>query len=297
VTVPAAVVFDVDGTLADTERDGHRVAFNNAFAAHGVDVFWDVEHYGHLLAVTGGRRRIVADLAAREEAGGEAADETVLEELAARVHRTKTRLFAEEVRRGAIGPRPGVRALVADLRAHGTRIAVATTGTRAWAEPLVEHLLGAGTAEVAVFGDDVARLKPDPQAYELALARLGVDPGDAVAVEDSAPGLAAARGAGLATVVVTNGYTRGHGFAGAALLRREFHRPTALTAADLGALVARRAPDRVTVAARYGAHSPAGPGGPARPCGRREGASGWPGQAQAHPPGQAPPVEQAPPAP
>jgi HAD superfamily hydrolase (TIGR01509 family) len=275
VSAPAAVVFDVDGTLADTERDGHRVAFNRAFAAHGVDVFWDIEHYGHLLAVTGGRRRIVADLAAREECGGEAADETVLEELAGRVHRTKTRLFTDEVRRGAIEPRPGVRALVADLRAHGTRIAVATTGTRAWAEPLVEHLLGVGTAEVAVYGDDVTRLKPDPQAYELALARLGVDAADAVAVEDSAPGLAAARAAGLATVVVTNRYTRGQGFTGAALLREEFDRPTPLSAAELGALVRRDAPSRATVAARRTARHPAGP---ARPCDgqwRREAGARW----------------------
>ncbi|NMO88969.1 HAD-IA family hydrolase [Actinomycetospora sp. TBRC 11914] len=282
MSAPAAVVFDVDGTLADTERDGHRVAFNRAFAAHGVDVFWDIEHYGHLLAVTGGRRRIVADLAAREECGGEAADETVLEELAVRVHRTKTRLFADEVRRGAIGPRPGVRALVADLRAHGTRIAVATTGTRAWAEPLVEHLLGVGTAEVAVYGDDVTRLKPDPQAYELALARLGVDPADAVAVEDSAPGLAAARAAGLATVVVTNRYTRGQGFAGAALLREEFDEPAPLSAAELGALVRRDTGSRATVAARRTARHP---GGPARPCDgqwRREAGARWaPGAGQA----------------
>ncbi len=258
---PAAVVFDVDGTLADTERDGHRVAFNRAFAAHGVGVFWDIEHYGHLLAVTGGRRRIVADLAAREECSGEAADECALEELAAQVHRTKTRLFTEEVHRGAIGPRPGVRGLVADLVAHGTRIAVATTGTRTWAEPLVEHLLGVGTVEVAVFGDDVTRLKPDPQAYDLALRRLGVAPEDAVAVEDSAPGLAAARAAGLATVVVTNGYTRGQGFAGAALLREEFDRPAPLSAAELGALVRRGG---ATVARRRARDA----GGPAAPCSR-----------------------------
>jgi HAD superfamily hydrolase (TIGR01509 family) len=274
VSAPAAVVFDVDGTLADTERDGHRVAFNRAFAAHGVEVFWDIEHYGHLLAVTGGRRRIVADLAAREECSGEAADEAALEEIAARVHRTKTRLFADEVRRGAIGARPGVRGLVADLVAHGTRIAVATTGTRAWAEPLVEHVLGVGTAEVAVYGDDVTRLKPDPQAYDLVLARLGLAPGEVVAVEDSAPGLAAARAAGLATVVVTNGYTREQDFAGAALLREEFDRPAPLAAAELGALVDRSA---ASVARRR--H----PGGPAGPCSRERTGKGvsWSGEGAA----------------
>jgi HAD superfamily hydrolase (TIGR01509 family) len=232
--LPAAVVFDLDGTLADTERDGHRVAFNRAFAAHGVDLFWDIEHYGCLLAVTGGRRRIVADLARRDETDDLAADETALEELAARVHRTKTRIFAEEVRRGAIAPRPGVRSLVADLVAHRVLIAVATTGTRAWAEPLVEQLLGPGTARVTVFGDDVRSLKPDPQAYLLALERLGVRAADTVAVEDAAPGLAAARAAGLATVVVTNHYTRWHDLRGAALVREDFDAPRPLTAVALG---------------------------------------------------------------
>ena len=240
-TVPAAVVFDVDGTLADTERDGHRVAFNRAFAEHGLDVFWDIDHYGCLLAVTGGRRRIVADLARREETADLAADETALEELATAVHRTKTRLFAEQVHRGAIEPRPGVRALVADLTAHDVPVAVATTGSREWAEPLVEQLLGPGIARVAVFGDDVRALKPDPEAYLLALERLGVAAGRAIAVEDAAPGLAAARAAGLATVVVTNHYTRSHDLRGAAMIREEFDRPRPLTAAALGEVLAARA--------------------------------------------------------
>jgi HAD superfamily hydrolase (TIGR01509 family) len=232
--LPGAVVFDLDGTLADTERDGHRVAFNRAFAEHRLPVFWDIEHYGCLLAVTGGRRRIVADLSRRDETADLAADETALSELAAAVHRTKTRLFAEEVRRGGIAPRPGVRELVADLTAHRVPVAVATTGTREWAEPLVEHLLGVGTARVTVFGDDVRALKPDPEAYLLALERLGVTAGETVAVEDAAPGLAAARAAGLATVVVTNHYTRRHDLRGAALLREEFDVPRPLTAAALG---------------------------------------------------------------
>lgn len=237
-TLPAAVVFDLDGTLADTERDGHRVAFNRAFAEHGLDLFWTIEHYGCLLAVTGGRRRIVADLARRDETADLAADETALEGLAAAVHRTKTRLFAEEVRRGGIALRSGVGDLVADLTAHRVPVAVATTGTREWAEPLVEHLLGVGTARVAVFGDDVRALKPDPEAYLLALDRLGVAAREAVAVEDAAPGLAAARAAGLATVVVTNHYTRAHDLRGAAVVREEFDVPRPLTAAALGEVLA-----------------------------------------------------------
>lgn len=223
--LPAAVVFDVDGTLAETERDGHRVAFNEALAAHGVDLHWDVPRYRELLAITGGRRRLAADLHAHGVADADA--------VAARVHRTKTELFVDIVRRGVIAPRPGVRALVADLRDHGVRIAVATTGRRAWVEPLLAHLLGADTAEVVVCGDDVAALKPDPEAYLLVLSRLGLDAAAVVAVEDSAPGLRAARAAGVATVVVTNADTADQDVRGAALVREAFDRPTPLTVADL----------------------------------------------------------------
>ena len=154
------------------------------------------------------------------------------------MHRTKTDLFVEDVRRGEIAPRPGVRELVDDLRSHGVRIAVATTGTRAWVEPLLAHLLGADTAEVVVCGDDVTDLKPDPAAYLLALSRLGLDADVAVAVEDSGPGLRAALAAGLATVVVTNDYTAGHDVTGAAIVRDSFDRPTPLTAACMAEALA-----------------------------------------------------------
>jgi len=224
--LPQAVVFDVDGTLAETERDGHRVAFNEAFAAEGVDLHWDVERYRELLAVTGGRERVAAAL--REQGAPDA------DAVAARVHRTKTELFVDVVRRGEIDPRPGVRDLVGDLHAHGVRVAVATTGRRAWVEPLVTHLLGADAVEVTVCGDDVATLKPDPEAYLLALRRLGLDAAGVVAVEDSGPGLAAARAADLVTVVVTNADTAHHDVSEAAVVRDAFDRPTPLTAAALG---------------------------------------------------------------
>lgn len=235
MSLPAAVLFDVDGTLAETERDGHRPAFNRAFAEHGVDLHWDPEHYARLLAVTGGRQRIAADLRRRGRPGDEA------DRVAAAVHRSKTALFAEHARSGSIPARPGVRTLVADLRRHGVRVGVVTTGRREWAEPLVGHLIGdvAGRIDVAVYGDDVTAFKPDPQCYRLALRRLGMPASCVVAVEDSGPGLRAALAARLVTVVVRSEPTAGHDVRGAALVRHAFDGDPPLDAALLGALLAR----------------------------------------------------------
>lgn len=220
-----AVVFDVDGTLADTERDGHRHAFNAAFVRHDIGVEWSADEYGRLLEITGGRRRIAAYL--RSRGFGDAADG-----IAARVHRTKTDLFRALVVHGRLAPRPGMRTLVADLVADGVRIAVATTGRRSWVDPLVARLLHGFPVDVVVTGDDVAALKPDPEAYLTALARLGVAAHEALAVEDSANGLHAAVAAGLPALVVTNHYTRDQDLTGAAAVRPAYDEPAQVLAAD-----------------------------------------------------------------
>ncbi|HTF54069.1 MAG TPA: HAD-IA family hydrolase [Pseudonocardia sp.] len=218
------VVFDVDGTLADTERDGHRPAFNEAFKRHGLDINWDAEEYGRLLRITGGCRRVASYL--RERGYGPSA-----EAVADAVHQTKTELFAARVASGGVVARAGVTELVHELARAGVRIAVATTGRRAWVEPLVSRLLGAGAVEVMVTGDAVTELKPDPEVYLRALGELGVDARDALAVEDSEVGLRSATAAGLATVVVTNGYTAGGDFSGAAEVRPGFDGPAPMRAA------------------------------------------------------------------
>jgi HAD superfamily hydrolase (TIGR01509 family) len=211
-----AVIFDVDGTLVDTERDGHLPAFNEAFARHGMDVEWDTDEYGRLLEITGGRRRVAGYL--REH--GVEPDEA--ERLAADVHSTKTALFREMVVAGGFAPRPGVRELVDGLVRTGIRIAVATTGRRSWVEPLIARVIGADLVEAMITGEDVRHLKPDPEAYRLALRTLGLGPTQALVVEDSAVGLRAATAAGLATVVVTNGYTEKQDFDGAAAVLPSF---------------------------------------------------------------------------
>lgn len=223
-----AVVFDVDGTLSDTERDGHRPAFNAAFRAHGLPHHWDPDAYGALLDVPGGRQRIAAHLRAH---GHPDAGPT-----AAAVHRTKTAVFRAMVLDGRCAPRPGVRALADGLVELGVRIGVATTGSRAWVEPLVEQVLGAGTADVVVTGEDVTALKPHPAAYLVALRCLGVDAEEALAVEDSAIGLCAAVAAGVTTVCVPTAYTRHQDLSRAAAVLPGFDRPHTLTAQRCQAL-------------------------------------------------------------
>lgn len=212
----AAVVFDVDGTLVDSERDGHRVAFNAAFAAHGLPYRWDVAEYGRLLAITGGRRRLAYFLESRGYDAAAAAD------LAVGLHRDKTERMRGLIDRGEISPRPGIRELLGELAAEGVTLAVATTGTRDWVEPLLSRLFGTGLFAVVLTGSEVPALKPDPAVYTEVLGRLGVPAAGTLAIEDSSNGLRAALGAGLECVVVTNEYTRDQDFGGAAAIYPDF---------------------------------------------------------------------------
>ncbi|HVS43148.1 MAG TPA: HAD-IA family hydrolase [Candidatus Dormibacteraeota bacterium] len=207
-----AVVFDVDGTLVDSERDGHRVAFNRAFEELGLPDRWDVDHYGRLLAITGGRGRIDAHLASR----GMPADERAA--VVPRLHERKTEIFCAMAAAGSFAPRPGAEELLRDLENARIRLAVATTGTRAWVTDLLDRVFGTDRFEVVVTGDEAPNRKPDPSAYLQALQSLGVTPAFAIAVEDSENGLSAAGAAGLPCVVVVNGYTAGQRFDGADLV-------------------------------------------------------------------------------
>jgi len=204
--VIGALLWDVDGTLAETERDGHLLAFNRAFEALGVPWCWGAAHYGELLAVAGGYERLLHDMAQRREAPAQPAARAAL---ARRVHRLKNELYAGIVAAGELPLREGVAALLADCRTAGVPLGIATTSSAANVAALLgRHLGSAWRTQFAavVCAEQAPRKKPDPQVYRCALAGLGVPAEAAVAIEDAPAGVAAARSAGVAVIVTHSHY-------------------------------------------------------------------------------------------
>ena len=200
-----ALLWDVDGTLAETERDGHRVAFNRAFEDCGLPWRWDEAHYGELLRITGGRERLLFDMNARANAPPPAERDAV----ARAVHAKKNAYYAELVNSAGIALRDGVLALMNDCRERSVRMGIATTTSRTNVDALLRVHLGERWADafaVIVCGEDVERKKPDPEVYLECLRALGIGPLDAVAIEDAPGGVAAARAADIPVVVTRSAY-------------------------------------------------------------------------------------------
>jgi len=215
------LLWDVDGTLADTERDGHRVAFNLAFEEEGLAHSWDESTYGELLKVTGGKERIRFDI----EHGGmpDMSDDDI-----ARLHARKTKRYQQLIAEGRIPLRPGVRRLLEETCDAGIIAGVATTTTPSALDALIEHSLGREWFDkfaVLAAGDIVPAKKPAPDIYFYAMEHLGVAAEETLALEDSCNGWKAARAAGLKCVVTVNGYTRNQDFAGADLVVSGFGEP------------------------------------------------------------------------
>lgn len=213
-----ALLFDVDGTLADTERDGHRVAFNQAFAEAGLNWEWSVELYGKLLAITGGKERIRYYLDEFNRAFQRPAN---LDEFIAGLHQSKTRHYTELLNTGSIPLRPGVERLLKSARQAGLRLAIATTTTPANVSALLTNTLGADGEswfEVIAAGDIVPAKKPAPDIYIYAMQQMSLSPEQCLAFEDSENGIHATRDSNLTTIITTNGYTHDHNFDGAALV-------------------------------------------------------------------------------
>jgi len=194
-----AIVFDLDA-LTDIECDGHRVAYNAAFAAHGLDFEWSVARYRQLLALTDERQRVMAELRKRCVA---TESDVLTALLADDIYNTKTMMFEELILESDLTPWPGLTDLMMETFAAGVQVAVVTNGQRSWAEPLVRQLAGEGVVETVVTAEDIKKSMPDPETHRHALWELGVSAEAALAVTGSPCGLRAATSAGLATVVIT----------------------------------------------------------------------------------------------
>ena len=223
MTGPAAraLVLDCDGVLADTERYGHLVAFNQMFAEFGLPVGWSVADYQEKVRIGGGKERLASLLTPEfVAAAGLPADAMGQQDAVAAWHRRKTAIYAELVAAGAVPPRPGIARIVAEALAAGWLVAVASTSAEPSVLVTLERAVGAGSARaVTVFaGDIVPRKKPAPDIYLLALDSLGVPAANVVVIEDSRNGLLAATGAGLTCMITVNDFTAAEDFSEAALV-------------------------------------------------------------------------------
>ncbi len=216
------LIFDVDGTLANTERDGHRVAFNRAFREAELDWHWSVEFYGELLTVSGGKERIkyfLQQYLPDFEPGKEQTD------LVAYLHKLKTKHYLELLRSGTIQLRPGAKRLIDEAREAGITLAIATTTSFPNVIALLEKYLDLDWFEVIAAGDIVPAKKPAPDIYHYVVNRLGFAPENFLVIEDSDNGLESAIAAGLKTIVTVNNYTEQQDFSQAALVVSDLGEP------------------------------------------------------------------------
>ncbi len=220
-----ALIFDVDGTLANTEKDAHRVAFNRAFADVRLSWNWSVELYGKLLKVTGGKERIRFYIEEWQPEMPEVADLTAfIKDL----HARKTQHYCDLLAHETIPLRPGVKRLIHEARAKRIRLAIATTTTPANVTALLTHSLAPDAMnwfEVVAAGDMVPQKKPAPDIFLYALEKMDLSPDYCVAFEDSGNGWLSSRDAGLTTVVTVNDYTTHHDFTGADLVLSHLGEP------------------------------------------------------------------------
>lgn len=220
-----AVLFDVDGTLADTEQDGHRLAFNAAFQQFNLNWNWDIDLYGELLQVTGGKERIRYYI---EKYASAALSRNDLTDWIVSLHKTKTKYFELLMEQGSIPLRPGVARLIRELRQQRIKLAIATTTTMENVTALLKSTLGEesiGWFDVIGAGDIVPMKKPAPDIYHWVLSQLKLTAQQCIAIEDSENGLKSALAANLPTLITVSGYTRLQDFSGAIAVLSDLGEP------------------------------------------------------------------------
>jgi HAD superfamily hydrolase (TIGR01509 family) len=200
-----ALFFDQDGTIIDTEKDGHRVAFNRAFKEFGLPMEWDVVTYRELLQTAGGKERMRAYL--HTKGFGKPVPLEKEDELVLALHKRKTDILTEMLAAGELPLRPGVRRLMREAKERGMLIGICTTSNEKIASMIADTMLKGVAVDLILAGDIVSRKKPDPEIYYLALETTGLRPEECFIIEDSKNGVEAARAAGMAVIATTNIYT------------------------------------------------------------------------------------------
>jgi HAD superfamily hydrolase (TIGR01509 family) len=218
----SALIFDCDGVLADTERDGHRVAFNQVFREFGLPLEWSEAEYGRKLLIAGGKERMASELTPEfVRANGLPSDPDGRAAELARWHRRKTEIYTGMVAAGRLPARPGIRRLIGEAQDAGWTLAVASTSAEPSVRAILDQVAGperAARFDLVLAGDVVAHKKPAPDIYQLVLERLAVPAAKTLVIEDSRNGLLAAVGAGLRCLMTVNGYTEAEDASEAALV-------------------------------------------------------------------------------
>jgi HAD superfamily hydrolase (TIGR01509 family) len=200
-----AVLFDQDGVIIDTERDGHRVSFNMTFKEFGFTDEWSVDYYHELLQIGGGKERMKHH--SQTSGFNPPVPPEQLDEMVKSMHKRKTALFVDLIESGKLPLRPGVHRFMKEAMDAGLFIGVCTTSNEQTAKAITEDILSDIKFDIVLAGDVVSKKKPDPEIYNLALSKLGLKPEECVVVEDSKNGVSAAKGANMHVVVTTNYYT------------------------------------------------------------------------------------------
>jgi len=216
MTLPQALFFDMDGVIIDTEKDGHRVAFNRAFKEFGYDVSWDVEEYGKLLRISGGKERMrhyFATTGFGRDIGPETIDHTIR-----LLHKRKTEIFVDLIQSGSLTLRPGIHRLMREANDYDIPVCICTTANQKAAQAVTDQSLGDINFAHILAGDIVGKKKPAPDIYLLALEKTGANPQKCVVVEDSRNGMLAGYAAGMKVVVTTSIYTSQEDFTEASLV-------------------------------------------------------------------------------
>jgi HAD superfamily hydrolase (TIGR01509 family) len=208
-----AIFFDMDGTIIDTEKDGHRVAFNEAFARLGINAEWDVAKYHQLLQIAGGKERMKFFF--QEEGKNYFPVGKLIDDFVQQLHLLKTEIFVSLIESSKLPLRPGIKRLMQEANEKGILIGICTTSNEKAVKAIVNSLLTGIKIDLILAGDIVAKKKPDPEIYLLALQKTGLAGDEVLVVEDSENGLIAGKAAGIKVLVTVNEYTKNENMTGA----------------------------------------------------------------------------------